>query len=214
MSKYIRHQSIISRNADENEDGDHWLKQFEKNLQKEAVQSKNVDNSLFNQITSIMNGSKSKYTSVQAAVDDMQQRSGLTAYLEKIKMSGEEEPAKKVASENTKEVKKNSTPIVFKKVPSIKKTFENYIRESKGNLPVPAIIDHVRSIHQRDVSDAKDWDEDNLIRAVSVMNLHAKKDNTDNYHNDDTLGSRNRSNDSDIDISNTDAFSGLNPVKF
>jgi len=213
MSKYTRHQSVISRNADDVDGEDHWLKQFEKSLQKEAVQPKRTDDSLFNQINSIMNGSKAKYPSVQSAVDDMQQRSGLTAYLEKVKMSGTEEVTKKVASEG-KPVEKDMTPSVIKKFPSIKKTFENYIRESKGNLPIPAIISHIRSIHQRDVSDSKDWDEDNLIRFVSSLNLRAKKENAENFHNNDTLGTRDRGNASDIDISNTDAFSGLNPVKF
>ena len=211
MSKYTRHQSVISRNADENEDSDHWLNQFEKKLQKEAVQPRAVDDSLFNQINSIMGNKKSKYPSVQAAVDDMQQRSGLTAYLEKIKMSGEESVNKKVASE---EKSNPNNPELFTKFPTIRKTFENYIRETKGNLPISAIIDHVRSIHQRDVSNAKLWDDDNLIRMVSGLNLIAKKDNPENYYNHDTLGTRDKSNSSEIDISNTDAFSGLNPVKF
>ena len=74
MSKYIRHQPVISRNADESIDEDHWLKQFQKSLQKDAVQPRSVDSSLFDQISNIMNG-KPKYTSVQSAVEDMKNRS-------------------------------------------------------------------------------------------------------------------------------------------
>lgn len=68
--------------------------QFEANLNKDAVQPRRVDESIFNQINSIMNG-KSKFTSVDAAVRDMQDRSGLTAYLKK---SESQEEVKKIAA--------------------------------------------------------------------------------------------------------------------
>ena len=82
-NKYSRHQSAINREADSHIDNDHWLKQFEKNLQKNAVQSRKVDQSLFEQINGIMNN-KSKYKSVSAAVEDMMQRSGLIGHLQNI----------------------------------------------------------------------------------------------------------------------------------
>lgn len=215
MSKYIRHQPIISRQADESIGEDHWLKQFEKNLQKGAVQPRSQQ-SLFDQISSIMNG-KSKYPSVEAAVQDMQDRSGLTAYLDKINKSSETQPtAKKVqASDNQnafdKEVK--GVPIIIKKHPDIQKTLDNYIKDTKGNLPVPAIIDKIRSIHQSDVSDANDWDDENLIRLVSTMNLAAKRDNPGTYQSYNNLGRRDTGADSEIDASNTDAFNALTPAK-
>jgi hypothetical protein len=101
MSKYIRHQSVISRNADESIEEDHWLKQFQNKLQKDAVKPRAQDSSLFDQITTIMNG-KPKYTSVQAAVEDMKNRSGLTAYLDKVKTSeSEPEETTKTAAAST-----------------------------------------------------------------------------------------------------------------
>jgi hypothetical protein len=209
MSKNTRYQPFFSKESDYKENEDHWLKQFQETLQKQSVQSKHVDDSIFNQINSIIGGQKSKYTSVQAAVEDMQQRSGLKDYLEKIKMS-ENKSSKKVASDNTSQ---DNTPSVFKKDPKIKNTFDNYIAQTKGNLPIPAIISHIMSIHHMDVSNSKDWDEDNLIRYVSKRNLMAKKDNYINNENIN-LGVRDNSNASDVDIANTDAFSGLNPVKF
>jgi hypothetical protein len=219
MSKYSRHQSVVTRQSDENISEDHWLKNFQKTLQKGAVQPRN-ESSLFDQINSIMNG-KSKYTSVDHAVKDMQERSGLTAYLDKInKTSGEERDTSvkaKTASDShnviDKEVKGKTIPIVFEKCPQSKKTLENYIRDTKGNLPVPAIIEKLRSIHQNDVSDAKDWDDDNLIREVSRQNLMAKRDNPASYENYANLGSRDSDADSEIDPSNTDAFHALTPVK-
>lgn len=218
--KYSRHNSVVSRQSDENISEDHWLKNFQKSLQKGAVQPRNVDSSLFDQINSIMNG-KSKYTSVDHAVQDMQERSGLTAYLDKInKTSGEERDTSvkaKTASDNQdamhKEVKGKVLPVVFQKCPQIKTTLENYIRDTKGNLPVPAIIAKIQSIHEKDVSDAKDWDDDNLIREVSRQNLMAKRDNPASYENYANLGSRDHDDPSDVDPSNTDAFHALTPVK-
>lgn len=103
------------------------------------------------------------------------------------------------------------TPIVIRKCPDVQKTLDNYIRDTKGNLPVPAIIEKIRSIHQNDVSDAKDWDDDKLIRLVSKLNLGAKKNNPNSYDNYSNLGRRDV--DSDVDPSNNDAFHALTPVK-
>lgn len=319
MSRHLRHQSVISRQSDQPLDEDHWLSQFQKNLQKGAVQPRTQE-SLFDQINSIMNtNSRSKYTSVEAAVEDMKERSGLTAYLDKINKTSSEEPSvktvvaydandffkllkyaakaknwyelgrlvgksdkekgkvvnaiesmvffhyyndpelrslkvpvdgwhvytmgygegaglsdiqkerdydftskfievrsnKKSASDSNSAIDKkvDMTPVVMKKHPPILKTLENYIRDTRGNLPVPAIIDKLRSIHQQDCSDAKDWDDDKLIRLVSRLNLGAKKNNPDNYTNYNNLGSRDGDTASDIDPSNTDAFFALAPSK-
>lgn len=212
MSKYIRYQPAVNRTADENISEDHWLKQFEKNLQKGAVQPRNTQESLFDQINSIMNR-KSKYPSVEAAVEDMKSRSGLTAYLDKVKKSEENQSSvKKMASDQDNALDKK-IPIVIKKCPAIRNTLEKYISENRGNLPVPAIIDKIKSIHQKDVSDAKDWDEDKLIYLVSNLNLEAKKNNPDTFQEYSNLGVRDSAADSDIDPSNTDAFFALTPAK-
>lgn len=230
MSKYNRHSSVISRQSDAGIDEDHWLKQFRKSLEKAAVQPRSVDNSLFDQINSVMNG-KSKHQSVESAVEDMKERSGLTAYIKNIKSENEEtisgntktasnEQAddndltkKHSAEEGTEEeTKKHSRkPDVIKKFPSIETTIENHIRDMKGNTSVPAIIDKIRTIHKSDVSDDKDWDDDKLIIFVSKLNLDAKSNNQDNFHNDSHLGERDH--DVDVDASNTDAFHALMPAK-
>lgn len=217
MSKYVRHQPVVSRQSDSNVDEDNWLSKIQKNLQKGGVQPKSVDNSLFYQINSIMNG-KSKYPSVAAAVEDMKARSGLTDYLAKMnKISEETSEANSVklsTAEDTNQVIDKHVPLVIKKVPGIKNTLQNYIRDTKGNLPIPAIIEKIKSIHRNDVSEAKDWDDDLLTRLVSKMNLEAKRDNPDSFQQYSNLGVRDRENDSDVDPSNSDAFHSLNPVKF
>jgi len=221
MSKYVRHQSVISRYSDENTDGDHWLKRFEKTLQKGAVQPRNMEHSLFDQINSIMNG-KSKHPSVAAAVEEMRERSGLVAYLNMSKVSNEAESnstktssTKTAADQNNAVEKKiDLTPIIVKKCPQVKSTLENYIRDTKGNLPIPAIIEKLRSIHSNDVSDAKDWDDDKLLLLVSKLNLNAKKNNPALFEQHSNLGTHDNTDETDIDPSNTDAFHSLTPAKF
>jgi len=214
--KYNRHSPVINRQFEQSVDEDTWLHRFEKSLLKGAVQTKKQDSSLFDQINTIMNG-KSKFHSVDAAVQDMKERSGLAAYIEKINKSSKKDiPAsKKIASDNQDAIDKKveMTPIVLKKQPNIKKTIENYINATKGNLSVPAILDKIRSIHCNDVSNSKDWEDDLLIILVSKLNLEAKKNNPGTFQDYSNLGSRDSSFDSDIDPENSDAFHCLTPVK-
>jgi hypothetical protein len=215
MSKNIRHQSVISKYSESQQDEDNWINKLEKSLVKDAVQSRKVDDSLFHQINNIMNGTatKSKYTSVEDGVEDMKARSGFAAHISKV--SKNDKSTTKIAQEQ-QDVKADSnskTPIVIKKCPQIKNTFENFIRDTKGNIPIPAIIEKVKGIHQKDVSDDKDWDEDNLLRYVSQLNLKAKQNNPATYENYMNLGTMEPAGNSDVHPSNTDAFFGLQPVK-
>ncbi len=130
-------------------------------------------------------------------------------YLFTIKVINNLKLKKSASSPSNKKI--DTTPIVIKKYPAILNTFENYIRDSKGNLSVPAIIEHVKSIHYNDCSDTKDWDDTMLIRLVSKLNLQAKSDNPSSYEIYNNLGSKDYSQD--IDMANSDAFIGLTPAK-
>jgi hypothetical protein len=219
MSKYVRHQPAVSRQADSAIEENHWLKRFQKNLEKSAVQPRQHESSLFDQMNAIMNG-KGKHSSVEAAVEDMKERSGLKAYLDKINKVSIDEVSenKKIASLDiaiNKGTSADNLPKVIQKCPQIKITLENYINDTKGNLPIPAIIEKIMSIHQNDVSDSKYWDDESLIHLVSQMNLRAKQNNPTTFSGDSSnLGRRDTNNNSDFDPSNVDAFHALNPVKF
>ncbi len=104
-------------------------------------------------------------------------------------------------------------PIVIQKFPKIKDTVRNHIESSRGNSTIPAIIEKIRSIHQNDVSEASDWEDDNLVRYVSKLNLSEKsKNHSDSNYG--SLGKKDDTNDMEMDPSNTDALHCLNPVKF
>lgn len=212
MSKYTRHQSVISRQSDGESSDNHWLHQFEEKLQKTSVQPRG---SLFDEISSIMNNGKSKYPSVQAAVDDMMQRSGLSTYLDNVKQSEEDKGGKvKTAAVLPPETRMDAkTPEVIKQKPSILRTLQNIIKETRGNIPVPAIISRLRSLHAQDVPDEGAWEDDKLIRLVSQYNLEAKRDNPSSYDSFDNLGKADHAADSEIDPSNSDAFNILMPAK-
>lgn len=209
--KYSRYQSVISTQSNSSED--HWLHQFEAKLQKGAVQPRH--DSLFDQINTIMNG-KAKYPSVQAAVDDMMHRSGLTAYLDDVKVSHEDVVKKptKVAGTTIERKPDQRMPKIIQNKPSILNTLENIIEETHGNMPVPAIIARLHSLHSNDITDEGVWEDDDLIRLVSKLNLKAKANNPASYESFSDLGKGDHSTaDSDIDISNTDAFNALMPAK-
>lgn len=211
MSRHPRHQSVISRQSDAPDSDDHWLREFENKLQKTSVQPRG--NSLFDQISTIMNG-KSKYPSVQAAVDDMMQRSGLTDYLQTKTSSSNEEEAPTKPKKIAQKLDDSKTPEVIKQKPSIRRTLDNIIKETRGNIPVPAVISRLRALHAGDVSDEGAWEDEKLIRLVSNCNLKAKTDNPGVYDSFDNLGAGDHSStDRDVDPSNTDAFNALMPAK-
>jgi hypothetical protein len=210
-----RHLSI-NRQSDTDFSEDRWLRAFEDKLQKGAVQPRSQVN-LFDQINSIMNNSKSKYTSVQNAVEDMMSRSGLKDHMESIKIS-HQESSKKVAQQHATSIEPkkedDKTPQVIKDKPDILQTLDNIIKDTRGNMSIPAIIGKLRSLHSGDITNESDWDDERLLRLVSKMNLQAKKDNPSTFDNYSSLGVIDHSTaDADLDPSNQDAFSILMPSK-
>ena len=173
MSKYIRTNPIVSRQsyvAERSDTNPDWVKDFENNLEKVAVQPKAKDSSLFDQINAIIGGTKSKHQTVEAAVEDMKKRSGLTEYLDKIKSSSHEHATTKNASEE---------PGLFSKLPHAKNTIENYCSDTNGNLPVPAIVEKIRSIHKNDGCNDEDFDDPKLLVYINNKNIEHKKSHVD-----------------------------------
>lgn len=212
MSKNNRNNLSFSKQSDALIIENSWFKNLENSLVKDAVISKEKDVSLFDQINSIMNG-KSKYISVAAAVEDMKERSGLTAYLQKIQKSSHKSDYQSTKTASNKEVSVDKRiPIVIHKVPQIKNTLQNFIKDTKGNSSIPSIIEKIKSIHKNDVADDTHWDDDKLVIFISKMNLSEKSQHLthENHHH---LGRQEYYDDSNIDQSNTDAFHGLMPYK-
>lgn len=203
-----RYNKVIIKDSDKYLDADDYI--------KTAVQPKSVDSSLYEQITNIMNNSKSKYKTVAEAVADFAERTGLKALKEKqnieklSKAAGEINKSASLDEDDAFDKSVKITPLVIKKVPSIRSTIENCIADSKGNLSLPAIIEKIKSIHKCDVSDEKEWEDENLMRLISYLNLKAKSQNP-NKEVFTNLGKNDHSNDDDVYEANNDAFIGLMP---
>lgn len=177
---------------------------FAKSLEKISVEPVRPQ-SIYEQITSIM-GNKSKYPTVEAAVEDMKERSGLKAFIKQLHVQGEN-------SDDT--VKKADVEVpLFKTNPQIKQTIDNYIEDTLGNLPIPAILYKVKSIHRSDVADDALWRDDALLRYVSSKNQATKSKYPFEDTNFNDLGKLPKSNNDEIDPSNTDALHALLPTSF
>ena len=214
MTKYQRHQSVISRQSDSSSTDSFWSDRYQDTLDKSAVTSRQNHN-IYDELNSIMNGAKSKYTSVQAAVEDMKKRSGLTDYLDKINKQSENESKEdqKVVTAQSTKGQDDSVPIVIRQCPQILQTLQNIIRDTNGNSSLPAIIQRLQTIHSKDITDSAEWDDERLIRLVSKMNLEAKSQHPEVQNNFSHLGLRDKDMNADIDPSNTDAFHGLMPQR-
>lgn len=187
-----------------------WMDEFAANIEKQSVESQSSANrSIYDQINSIM-GNKSKYPTVAAAVEDMKERSGMTGFLNKLQSQGETERAgasKKAQTNQPEKIK------LFQDVPQLKETINNYCEGTYGNLPVPAIIEKLKSIHRGDVSDDSEWDDPAFLRYLNDKNISVKKKHPDDMNVYRDLGKvQNHSLDEEIDPSNDDAFHALNPA--
>lgn len=199
-----RSMPFISRNNPEDENSE-----VLKELNKVSVQPYRSEENIFDQINSIINGKKPKYSSVADAVKDMQDRSGLTAYRDKIKIIAEKikTAACSCASDGLNKVK------VFEINPSIKDSFDTYIKETRGKLPIPSVIGRFKAIYRKDIPDESLWNEASLANYINSASIKIQKDNPDiEQTNNANLGHLPRLDDKDIHQSNYDALFSLNPA--
>ena len=91
-------------------------------------------------------------------------------------------------------------------------TINNYCADTKGEQDIPSILEHVKSIHKKDVSNDGLWEQEDLIKFIDNINKKNKHHHSEN--NNHNLGKLHfHSTKEDIDPSNTDAWPGLMPVK-
>jgi hypothetical protein len=217
MPKTRRTLPNITRNSDDDSAiQPSWMSEYAKRLSKQSVQPYRPDNTLYDQIYSIINGNKPKYPSVDAAVKDMQERSGFSAYQDTLKSSSDNKDRLKDLAAHicrtAEEGEKKGKVKVFEMHPAIKNTVDNWIEEIHGNHPIPAVIARVREIHQGDVSDDAAWDEDNLMAYVGEKCKEVKQRYPDDTGLDTNLGHLPRFTEEEIDPSNRDALFCLNPA--
>src|ERR1700733_12719809 len=125
---YSRNTSIISRDEssfERSEKTPSWLIDYAAILEKESAKSKREDYSLFDQINNIL-GNKSKYSTVEEAVLDLQKRTGLYDVLQK------KQAQHKSKYENAQ---------IFKEIPVLKTYIDNYVEDRPGTSVESVIHD-------------------------------------------------------------------------
>lgn len=206
MKKYAnRSMPIVTRTQPAvSVQSDDISSEFLSELQKMSVQPKAQVHSLYDQMSSIMNGAKPKYPSVEAAVKDMLDRTGISGY--KQQLQAQQETKQIIAYTKKAEIQVE----LFKQIPQIKQTIDNYIQSTRGNLLVPEILDHIRSIHKNDVLDPSFWSSPSLLMYINEKNTAEKQTNPD-VNNEQHLGKVDYS-DTEVDPSNMDALHMLTPA--
>lgn len=203
MTNYSKRTMPSVSREGQNNSNDDWVSEFAKHIDKQSVESKrNTDYSIYDQISSIMHGNKPKYPSVEAAVTDMRERTGLAEYTKQLRAKEEQSQSKTANDHMSVEL--------FNKIPQIKQTIDNYIIDTHGNQLVPEILDRIKSIHRKDVSDNSEWTSPSLLTYIYKRNKEEKEMHPDSisYNNLGKLDLHNK----EIDPSNTDAMHILNPV--
>jgi hypothetical protein len=128
-----------------------WVKDFENNLEKSSTTSKN-DIDYYSKINSIL-GNKSKYSSVDEAVEDMRKRTGLDNYL------------KSIASED-----------IFQSIPAMKLFIDNYVSERPGTSVNAVIHDLLKIKSIKDKLPNNDDVPEDVKRYINEKILEAKRD--------------------------------------
>jgi hypothetical protein len=128
-----RSSSLISRDphsVDRGEREPAWFDDFVSNLEKNSTKAKKNDYSMIEQITNIL-GNKSKYSSVEEAVLDMQKRTGLLDFLNNKRASADQN--------NLSEI-----PAIFEQIPAMKMFIDNYVGDRPGTSVESVVHDLLR----------------------------------------------------------------------
>lgn len=196
-----RASSLISRDTgsiETNSREPSWFGDFVNNMEKSAVKSKRDDSSLFDQINSIL-GNKSKYSSVEEAVLDMQRRTGLFDLLKH----------KKEAQLITE--KKHEDSKLLTTIPALKTFIDNYVEDRPGTSVDAVVHDllKIKSIKEKlpEGDDVPDEIRRYINDKISEISMHRSPTGG----NDLQLGKLDLSTDDNVSSDN-DPFAGCTPV--
>jgi len=194
MSRY--NNSIFSRDDitfEGNKYEPEWLDDFISELEKSAVKSKVQDAVIFDEINQILGNRKSKYSSVEEAVLDMQKRTGLLEFLNK----------KQASSSLT-----HKEPEIFSRIPEMKIFIDNYVESRPTAFPEAVVEDLLKIKSIQEKLDNK-FDVPNDVRVyINNKIIEVEKNNPQNKEVNLNLGKIDTSTDGD---ENYDPFELLEP---
>lgn len=171
-----------------------WFKDFENNLKKTSEYS-----SIHDEIHSIISGvGKSKFSSVEEIVNDLQERTGFKNFIN----------SKIALDQDGNECKKNANmqePEEFKLNPEMKIFIDNYVEDRPGTS-VDAVIHNmlnIRSIKNGlyELNDVSDSIKKYISNKILEVNL-----NNQNHHNISNIGK--------VDVNQSNEMDNENPLAF
>ncbi len=186
-----------------------WFREFASNLQKTSVQSADADRSMFDQISDIL-GTKSRYATVDEAVQDFQKRTGLAQYLQMCEADQAE--VSKVASAEMPDLEADESqfPTLLKDHPEIQEFIENFIHARKGHIHGPAVTESIRIIF-RNKNFSSDELEDKHLRKYISDKIADEKSKND--HHEEPIGDLGKLDHSAPSDEAQDAFAIIAPAK-
>jgi hypothetical protein len=193
-TRFMPHISRDNGSFDRGEKEPSWFGDFVANIEqieKNSVKSKRDDLSTFDEINRIL-GNKSKYSSVEEAVLDMQKRSGLYDYIKQAQIAAIQDPD------------------IFTQIPVLKSYIDNYIADRPGATVFSVIHDLMKIKPIKDKLPEGDDVPKEVYDYISKKIGDAAVNKPVNDAEDMNLGKL----DNNIDDNTTkdnDPFSGCNP---
>lgn len=194
-NKYYRHQPSVSRDPSfttVSEKVPNWLSDFANSFEKESAKPKSQSYSLYDQINGIL-GQKSKYSTVEEAVDDMKKRTGLSDYIEQIKQA--------------QGMMEAQNP--FAKMPEVKTFIDNYVKEHPGTS-VDAVIHELLKLNPVKEHLPQKDDVPEAIKRYINTQITETRSNTGQTSEHLQLGKVDLKNDKNT-VKDNDPFSGCMP---
>lgn len=168
-NKYnLRYLPVVSRDesATENYSGKtpSWYDEFVSNLEKNST---NSQRSIYEEISSIM-GFKSKHSSVEEAVEDLKERTGLAAFLKSKQASAQD-------------------PDIFQKIPLMKVFIDNFVEDRPGTS-IESVIHDLLKIDEIRHQLPEKTDLDDEVKSYINSKLIEKKNHNLNDSSNSHLG--------------------------
>lgn len=168
-----------------------WSDDYLNAVRKYSVKSRTEDSAIFDQINQIIGNSKSKYSSVEEAVLDMQKRTGLLDLLQK-----------QAAAE----------PALFSKIPGLKTFIDNHVKDYPSSSVDSVIFNLMRiPTFKSELPSGEDVDDDVRQYINACIADRSPEDNCD-----DSSGQMGKA-DVEIDsetTKNNNPLQSLSPATF
>ncbi len=190
-----------------------WLDRFADRVAKKdktpvtAVEAGRLRNkaNLMDQIQSIVGG-KTRYSSVENAVRDYQERTGLSEYLRRVQ-SGQNNGQTKTAYTLPSSFSQYNKNVQDKLISYINNTIET----NKGYISIPALQQDIKQLFRNDGVQAQDIDNLEVAKFLNDLIILRQRDNNSHDVNNLNIGKDVGTKNVEDDGSNTDFFKGLLP---